>query len=298
MTTDPETQPPAGSLKGIPTGSPAGAGAPEAPPERPLGRLLRRLGRRAAPPDPLAGQEGGSAAGAALPARPGHNPYLAQRHEFHDRFYDLVKAKRNWQLACFAALAILGGVTAAYVRLASTSRITPYVVEVNALGVARAFGPADAVAVDDRVVTAELAEFVRNLRRVVADPVAQRDLLLEAYAFAGPEARRFLDAHFARPENDPRLLGRKLRRGVHLESVLRLPGSSSWRVRWVERTRPTAGGGAGAEAAWEALLAVEVVPPATAAEIEKNPLGVYVTDVNWGPVNAIQPEEDYDPDRP
>src|SRR5260370_14323728 len=69
------------------------------------------------------------------------NPYLAAREEFVSVFGDLARGKRNWQLVAFGLLALLGVVLAAYLRLSLGSRITPYVVEVDRLGQAVAFGP-------------------------------------------------------------------------------------------------------------------------------------------------------------
>lgn len=82
------------------------------------------------------------------------NPYLAAREEFVSTFGDLARGKRNWQLAAFGLLALLGLVLAAYLRLSLGSRITPYVVEVDRLGQAVAFGPAEPLrATDLRVLS-------------------------------------------------------------------------------------------------------------------------------------------------
>src|SRR5260370_18931363 len=70
------------------------------------------------------------------------NPILAGRGAFAGAFGDLARGKRNWQLMAFGLLGLFGIVLAAYVRLASETRITPYVVEVDRLGRAVAFGPA------------------------------------------------------------------------------------------------------------------------------------------------------------
>jgi type IV secretion system protein VirB5 len=231
------------------------------------------------------------------------SPHLDARSEFNNRFYDLAKAKRNAQIMAFAALGLAIFLAVAYVRLASTTQITPYVVEVNELGVARAFGPAGAITPGDRVLTAAIGQFIRNARRITSDSQTQREIVVEAYAYADQNAQLFLDDYYSRPENDPRVLSERMRRTVHLEGILRVPGSeaasasgedqpgsaSSWQVRWVERERPLSAGPAMASA-WEAVLRVYHRPPETVQSITQNPLGIYVTDLNWGVVNQVEDE--------
>ena len=222
------------------------------------------------------------------------NPYLAAREEFVSTFGDLARGKRNWQLAAFGLLALLGLVLAAYLRLSLGSRITPYVVEVDRLGQAVAFGPAEPLrATDQRVHVFTLGLLIHDLRTVSADPETQRDMLVAGYAFAAGPARATLDAYFADPAHDPRVLGRSVSRDVQITSVLRLPGGGgaagtagkTWKVAWRETERPRVAGPVHA-AAWEAYLTLEQHPPTTAEGLLRNPLGLYVTDLAWSEIVA------------
>jgi type IV secretion system protein TrbF len=217
---------------------------------------------------------------------PETNPYVAARREFLSVFGDLAQGKRNWQLMAFALAALLAFVLAAYVRLSSQARITPYVVEVDRLGQAAAFGPAEALRpTDARVHVYQLALFIRNLRSVSSDPAAQREMLFSAYAYAAGAARGQLDAYFTDPAHDPRLLGRSLTREVQVTSVLRVPAAASrtWKVAWRETDRPLAAGPL-RTAAWEAYLTVELHPPTTTEALLRNPVGLFVTDLSWSEV--------------
>lgn len=212
---------------------------------------------------------------------------LRGRGEFQSMFTDLAKAKRNWQLATFSLLGVAFVQATGLVSLATQSRITPYVVEVDRLGRAQAFGPAEQLrTTDQRVITAQLAGFVRDIRTVLADPTAQADLVRRAYAYVDQSAALFLDQYYGSPANDPRLLGRELTRLVEVTSVLPLPtltgtaASTAWKVSWTETALPR-GGGAATESAWEGYLTTRVVPPTTTDRITSNPLGLYVTSVNW-----------------
>lgn len=181
------------------------------------------------------------------------------------------------------------------VVVATKSRITPYVVEVDALGRAQAFGAAEEMrAVDERIVVSQLARFVRDIRTVLGDQAGQADLIKRAYAFVDQDASPFLNAYFTAPANDPRLLGRDFTRLVEITSILPLPATSSdavrtWKVSWTESSLPRAGGGAKTEAAWEGYFTTRIIPPASLDRVTVNPLGVYVTSINWTQLSKRTP---------
>ena len=202
-------------------------------------------------------------------------------------FGDLARGKRNWQLAAFIALGVAFALAGGLVTLATQSRIRPYVVEVDRLGQAQAFGPADRLrVVDQRLIVSQLARFVRDIRTVLGDAIGQADLIKRAYAFVDQNASPFLNAYFTAPANDPRVLGKDVTRLVEITSVLALPtpasdGGQTWKVSWMESTMPRAGGGAPTESAWEGYFTTRLTPPSTLERITLNPLGLYITSINW-----------------
>jgi type IV secretion system protein VirB5 len=217
------------------------------------------------------------------------NPFLAARHEFMSTYADLARGKRNWQLCAFGLLILLGGVLVAYLHLASQSRITPYIVEVDRLGQAVAFGPAEALRPKDtRITLYQLATFIRDLRTVSSDLDTQRQLLFTAYAFAAGPARAALDDYFINPAHDPRVLGRSLTREVEITSILPLPKTKTWKVSWREIERPRVAG-TPRTVAWEAYLTVAVNTPTTTEALLKNPLGLFITDLSWSEVTTGEP---------
>ncbi len=229
---------------------------------------------------------------------------LRGRYEFHRSFSDLARGKRNWQWVAALALVLLGFATTGLVTLATQSRIVPYVVEVDRMGRAEAVAPAEAVpAAEDRVVVAALSSFVTSIRTVYADPVAQRDAVYRAYAYVSGDAREFLESYFSDPQNDPRRLGKDFRRAVEVTGVLPVPGRDSqtrtYRVQWNETSRSAQGGTT--ERAWEGYLAVTLAPLTTTEGVERNPLGVFVTDLSWSPLagsGTVTPDAPPDAEAP
>jgi type IV secretory pathway TrbF-like protein len=212
------------------------------------------------------------------------NRIIAARQEFSGAFGDLAKGKRNWQLMSFALVAVLGVVTVSHVRLASASRVVPYVVEVNRLGQVTAVGAAQQMeAPDQRLVASQLAQLIRSIRTVLPSAAAagQAELIRQGYAYVAPEAAGFLNGYFASPRNDPRVLGTRLARQVTVTGVLRVPKSDVWRLQWTEVERSTQPGGASRATQWEGYVTVKIKPPTTVDAIQENPLGLYVTTINW-----------------
>jgi type IV secretion system protein TrbF len=174
--------------------------------------------------------------------------------------------------------------------------VTPYVVEVDKLGLARALGPVEPLRrTETRLVVAQIAEFVRDVRTVVPSDVAEGDVMSRAYAYVDQGGAAFLNAYFTDPKNNPRVLARAMTRTAEVTAVLPTGGGAgaggaggaggSWRVQWVETEYPLDGGTPVAHP-WEAYLGVRVSPPQTTETIERNPLGVYVTSITWTRVGA------------
>lgn len=230
----------------------------------------------------------GTPAGGRPDTKPLPNYLVSGRREFTDQFMNLARGKRNWQITAFASLGLLAVVTIAYIALASSARVQLLVVEVDELGQVRGFEEVGNVYTAREAVTdATLRLFVRDLRTVYADPAAQRDLIVSAYAYADASTQEWLNGYFSDPENDPRRLMRQLSRRVEVKSVIRVPGtegsgSDSWKLTWVEVETPH-GTDTQKRSAWEAYLTVKQVPEAVRPH---NPLGLYVTAINWTRVSG------------
>jgi type IV secretion system protein TrbF len=221
------------------------------------------------------------------------NHIIAARNEFTNAFGDLARGKRNWQLMSFALIALLTVTTLSYVRLASSQRVIPYLVQVDRLGQVLAIGRADeTLKPDQRLVAAQLAQFVRAIRTVLPASAAagQSEMIKRGYAFVAPEAAGFLNDYFADSKNDPRILGARITRQVDVTGILRVPNSDVWRLQWTEVERPIEPGLETRTTAWEGYATVKLVPPATAEAVQDNPLGLYITTINWTQIAESSPE--------
>lgn len=256
---------------------------------------FNRVGRRpgsggAAQTGNVVGVSDGAEVSAAVGRHGSENRIVANaRREFSGAFADLARGKRNWQLMAFGLAALAGTLTVAYVQLANSVRIVPYIVQVDKLGQIAAAGVAEPIHTpDQRLIVGQLAQFIRAIRTVLpaAAAAAQAKILQRGYAFAGPEAAAFLNDYFAAPQHDPRVLGGHLTREVEIASVLRVPRSDTWKIQWTEHEIPLQGGEPPRTVAWESYVTIKFAPPASTDVVQDNPLGLYVTSISWAQVAA------------
>src|ERR1700684_3869099 len=104
-----------------------------------------------------------------------HNPYLAARREWDERYGDLITRAKNWRtMAALCSLVALVA-TAGMVWLSARSHVVSFVVLVDNLRRPVASGVADQASLnDDRLQRSNIFNWVENLRTVTTDGVSQR----------------------------------------------------------------------------------------------------------------------------
>jgi type IV secretion system protein VirB5 len=214
------------------------------------------------------------------------NRLIAARNEFANAFGDLARGKRNWQLVAVWTLVLLTILLVAFVQLARSARVVPYIVTVDRAGRVLTVEEARTMRTPERrLVAAQLAGFVRAVRGVLpaTPPQLEADVMRRAYAFvdqASPAAG-VLNAYFADPEHDPRVLGARLTRMVEVTAVLPVPNASAWQLQWQEIDTPLQASATARTTAWEGYATIRIRPPMTAEALEDNPLGLFVTTFVW-----------------
>ena len=206
------------------------------------------------------------------------NPYEAARSEWNERNRSLLVAKRNWQLLAFVQTAVLALLGWGILWQASQSRVVPYVVRVDEVGQTLVLGPAEAASIASSEILAwQLQQYVRDLRSVTPDRVAQKRVLEEAYLRTGGAATQFLNEHFQ--AHNPFETMTRGTVSVAVRSVLRV-ADRSWKLEWKEVHRGL-DGRLVREEQWTGQFAVAVEPPSTPEALAKNPLGFTVTHISW-----------------
>lgn len=206
------------------------------------------------------------------------SPYQAARGAWNERYLNLLKARRNWQLIALVAVVSNLVVGLGLVWQAAQSKVVPYIVRVDEAGQSLVLGPATASKVTDpKLIGYQLQSYVHDLRQITADGAAQKNLLERVYAQTAGPAITVLHEHFRAAS--PFETARQFTVMPSVRSTLEL-GERTWRVEWTE-TRRTLDGKVSAEETWVGQFEVLVEPPTQAHDIVTNPLGFKVTQISW-----------------
>jgi type IV secretion system protein VirB5 len=183
----------------------------------------------------------------------------------------------HWRLAALGALMLACIAIGGLLLQMNRSTITPYVVEVDALGSVRTVGAAsESYRPQDALIGRYLSDFIRDVRSLPIDPIVLRQNWLDAYNYATDRAAVTLN-DYARAADPFTHLGRKSVT-VEIVSVVRA-SDSSFQLRWIEHVY---GNGALLSTEhWVAILSLLIKQPRDEAALRKNPLGIYVNGLDW-----------------
>ena len=210
-----------------------------------------------------------------------NNYYMAGRREWNERYGDYISQAKNWRAVAIttsiAAILAVAGVG----YIGAQNKFVPYVVAVDKLGTPAAIGAAaQATMPDTRIVKSQLAAMISDLRTVSSDPTVGKQTVLNAYAMVshGTPAFAFLNDYFSK--HSPLELAQTETVSVQITSVLPL-SDKTYQIDWTETHRSANSGALINETRWRAAATVGFNPPTDEAGILRNPLGLFVTDLQW-----------------
>ena len=204
-------------------------------------------------------------------------PYQKAAQIWDERIGSARVQAKNWRYMAFGSLILSAGFASALVWQSARGTVVPWVVQVDKLGQAQSVAAATAdYRPTDPQVAWHLARFVEQVRSIPADPIIVRQNWLRAYDWTTDRGAAALN-DYARA-NDPFTKVGKTQIAVDVSSVIRA-SPDSFRVAWVQRTYQD--GSLASTERWTAILTVVVQAPRDAEKLRANPLGIYVTAINW-----------------
>lgn len=205
-------------------------------------------------------------------------PYQKAGQVWDDRIGSARVQAKNWRLMALGCLGLCVFTTSAAIWQSLQSTVTPYVVEIDQTGAARAVGPANETYVaSDAQIAHHLAGFIQKVRGLSTDPVVVRQNWLTAYDYVTAQASTTLNEYAQ--ENDPFADVGRRSRTVDVVSVVRV-SDGSFQARWVEKTYER--GALMASTRHTGLFSIITQTPSDAETLRANPLGLYVHSLNWG----------------
>ena len=222
------------------------------------------------------------------------NPYLSARKEYSDRYGSAVKDAARWRQISILMVMLCIAFGVAMMWLASQNKVVPYIVQVDKHGYAVTIKSAQEGSVaDTRVVVAALGGFFVNFKTVVTDVASQRRMLNDVYSYLAKNSSAETAVSQYYKEHNPFVATQDKREytvQVEIRSIVRSGGDDkSWQILWTEEKVDQ---GAIIESTeWRAIVSVAISPVRELAEVLKNPLGIYITEINMAQdinINAAQ----------
>ena len=204
-------------------------------------------------------------------------PYQKAGQVWDERIGSARVQAKNWRLMALGCLALSFATSGALIWRSLQSTVTPYIVEVDETGAAKAVGPAtEPYTPSDAQIAHHLAGFISDVRSVSTDPVVVRENWLRAYEFVTAQAATTLSAEAE--ANDPFADVGRRSRTVEVVSVVRV-SDKSFQARWIEKSYEQ---GALRDAKrFTGMFSIVTQPPRDAARLRTNPLGLYIASLSW-----------------
>lgn len=208
------------------------------------------------------------------------SPYVAARREWNERYGSYIATAKMWRGVAVASLVIAAVAVGGVVHFASQNKLIPYVVEVNADGNTVQVYEADKMMpADRRVVRAQLAQFVQDVRSVSSDAAVQRRAIERAYAHLSADMPAYTAVNTWMRQNVPFERAKEQTVVVEVRQVLPL-SENTWRIEWIERPR-SRNGEAMQPTKWTGTATVVTGGDVDARTIMFNPVGLYVREFDW-----------------
>ncbi|MBU3595066.1 type IV secretion system protein [Polynucleobacter sp. 86C-FISCH] len=203
------------------------------------------------------------------------NPYLNARREWDERYGDLLTRAHHWRVFALISAGITLAAVAGVIYMGSRSHIEPMVVTLDTLGSPIALAQPSTKSVEQRVLVAQVANWLWSARTVLPDAAAQKTLINRTYAMASNQVAQFLTTEYSA---NPPFGGKTV--NVHITSVLPI-SKDTFEINWNEVT--TIDGQPQAPIHWKANVTTGIDPALakTPEVILANPLGIFLQTVSW-----------------
>lgn len=203
--------------------------------------------------------------------------YLKGREEWDGRIGSARVQAANWRFLSLGLVGLCLLLSFIIFWQAQQSRVVPYIVEIKDEGAITVVGPAiKKYKPTDTQISYFLASFIKNFRSLSSDPVIVRANWLKAYDFIIDDARLTLNEHAKRIKPFSRIGKQTV--AVEIMSVVRA-SRESFQVRWKEKIFEN--GSLASQKNYTGVLSIKISPPNRAKILKKNPLGIYIKNLDW-----------------
>lgn len=203
--------------------------------------------------------------------------YRRNAERYMDVYSNIAFSTAQWRVMAFACFVVLIVSVLGNIYLSTTTKVQPYVVQVDEHGYTIPITPADeSSTIDYRIIASQIGQFIFNMRTRVMDRAAQVYFARTSYKSVGDQsnAQSNLNAYYR--DNVPTSATAPV--DVEVRSIIPIT-EDSYHAEWIETI-----GGSGIDKdlkrSYTGVFQIVISPPNDVANLVNNPLGVYITDFN------------------
>lgn len=216
------------------------------------------------------------------PTNIAETPFLKAKQEWDSRFGNQVKHAQNWRLLSGYLILVIIAMTTALVVQSNKATVIPVLVGLRDSGEPVVIGNVYDKKFEptDSQISYFLTQIVRFLRTVPKDEVLYKNNWVRAYTMLRPSAAKQLEEMSLTDDLNPTTWMGKGTAIIQPRAVLRIPGSNSYQISWLEVRFDTSGRKI-EEYEMQATFTIEIEEPKDLATLTENPLGIFVKSFEW-----------------
>ena len=217
------------------------------------------------------------------PQHPTETPYRAAQQAWDSRMGTSIAQARNWRFAFLSSAGLLFLLSFTMITLIRQQRVIPVIVALDKeSGEPTVVGPVDQKKYQPGPLEVKyfLSQFIRFVRSVPLDQVVIKQNWLRAYSFLRKEAAGLLNEMTQKDANSPLNKIGKVLVTVQPLSILQIPDTASYQMRWKE-TVYSSHGTKIEEYTMLSTFIIEFEPPKDEQTLQENPLGLFIKNFQW-----------------
>ncbi len=210
-------------------------------------------------------------------------PFRSAQQVWDARLGTATAQARNWRMAFFCTCALLVLMGLSLISLINQQRVIPVMVGLDKqTGEPTIIGSVEEHNYQPGPMEVKffLAQFIRYVRAVSLDPVVIKQNWLRAYSLLRPEAAGLLNELTQKDPNSPLAKIGKVLVSVQPLSILQIPETNSFQLRWKETVFASHGTKL-EEYTMLATFIIEFAPPSNEQTLQDNPLGIFIKSFQW-----------------
>lgn len=200
------------------------------------------------------------------------NPFFSSE-KYSDIYAGLAANAMTWRVVSIILGTMLLFSFFAFVSVAKNTKVIPYVIQVDQHGYSIPIQPIEQSDIDNRIIVAQIGQFINNARIRVLNHNAQIQFAKQSYRCIGEDSKAFKKLTDYYKEEIPTSAKNAIE--IQLQSIVPISGNL-YNAEWREMS--TSANVKRVTKYYKGIFQIEISPPKQIENIIANPLGVFIED--------------------